>query len=71
MPSWCVTTSQRDDKRDPNLRCVLCKSIKFACPHFGLVVIVDDGVIGLEAAMMKILVHVDARIVVVGEIWEL
>ena len=69
MPSWCVTTSQRGDKRDPNLRFVLCKSIKLACPYFGLVVIVDDGVVGLEAAMVKILVHVDAGIVVVGEIW--
>ena len=71
MPSWYVTTSQRGDKRDPNLRFVLCKSIKLACPYFGLVVIVDDGVVGLEAAIVKILVHVDAGIVVVGEIWEL
>ena len=69
MPSWCVT-SQRGNKMDPNLRCVLCKSIELACPHLGLVVIVDDGVVRLEAAMVKILVHVDAGIVVVSEIWE-
>ena len=43
----------------------LCKSVKLACPHLGFVVIVDDGV-----AVMKILVVVDAGIVVVGEVWE-
>ena len=45
--------------------CALCKSVKLAHPHLGFIVIVDNGV-----AVMKILVIVDARIVIVGEVWE-
>jgi hypothetical protein len=38
-----------------------------ASPHFGTVVIVYDGVIRFEAAVMEALILIDPRIIVVGE----
>ena len=52
----------------PNLRHALCKFIEFASPHFDFVIIVYDGVIGLKAAMVKILVSIHG-IAEVGEVW--
>jgi hypothetical protein len=48
---------------------ILGKTDKLAGPHFNCVVIVSDVVVWLEAAMVEVLVLVDARIVVVGKAW--
>jgi hypothetical protein len=41
---------------------VLCKAFELASPHLHLVVIIDDVVVRLEAAMMEILILVDAGV---------
>ena len=46
----------------------LCEAIELAGPHFGFVVPVNDVVAWFEAAVMKILVLVDARIVILCEV---
>jgi hypothetical protein len=50
----------------PGTSDTLCKSTELARPHL---VPFYDGVVGLEVAMVEILVLVDAWIVVVGEVW--
>jgi len=50
-------------------QCVLREAAELAGPHLNLVVIVNDGVIGFETAVMEVLGLVDSRVVVVGEIW--
>jgi len=67
LPGW-RTINVRTSETSLDSRCALCEAIELAGPHFGFVVIVNDVVFWLEAAMMKMLVLVDARIVVVGEI---
>ena len=46
--------------------CLLGKTIELARLHLETVVIVDDVVIGLEAAVVEVLILVDARVVVMG-----
>jgi hypothetical protein len=50
-------------------RRVLGKTVELAGPHFDGVGIVHDVVIRFEATMVKVVVLVDARIVVVGKAW--
>lgn len=49
------------------MRNILGKTDELACPHFDWVVIVYDVVAWFEAAMVEVLVLVDARIVIVGK----
>jgi hypothetical protein len=53
----------------PRTSDALCKSTELARPHLDFVVPIYDVVVGLEVAMVEILVLVDTGIVVVGEVW--
>ena len=68
MPGW-RTINVRTSETSLDSRCALCEAIELAGPHFGFFVVVNDVVVWFEATVMKILVLVDARIVVVGEVW--
>ena len=61
-------TNVRTSETSLDSRCALCEAIELAGPHFGFFVIFNDVVVCLEAAVMKMLVLVDSRIVV-GEVW--
>ena len=63
----CLTASISTSEGVLKSRRALCEAIELAVPHFSFVVIVNDVVVWLAAAMMKILVLIDARIIVVGE----
>lgn len=60
---------QHVTKSDLGNRSALCETIELASPYFDFVIPVNDIIVWLEAAMMKILDLVDARINVVGEVW--
>jgi hypothetical protein len=68
LPS-CRT--MRDDEKggsdETTASCVLGKTNELTGPHFDCVAIVHDVVARFEAAMVEVLVLVDARIVVVGK----
>jgi hypothetical protein len=64
----CRTTNVSTSESGLESRCALCEAIELAGPHFDFVVPVNDVVAWLEAAVMKILVLVDARIVVLREV---
>jgi hypothetical protein len=50
-------------------RRILGKTVELAGPHLGFVVIVHDGIIRFKTTVVKILVLVNARIVVIGKVW--
>ena len=64
MPSYRTI---RIEAQDVETKQVLGKTLELAGPDFDLIVIVHDVVIRFEAAMVEVLVLVDARIVVVGK----
>ena len=62
-------TDASTSESDLESRCALRKATELAGPYFGLVIPINDVVVWLEGTMMKILVLVDVRVNIVGEVW--
>jgi hypothetical protein len=63
-----MRSNENADSIETNRRRVLGKTVELAGPHFDFVVIVHDGIIRFKAAVVEVLVLVNARIIVMGKV---
>lgn len=64
-----MRSNENADSIETKRRCVLGKTAELARPHFDFVVIVHDDIIRFKAAVVEVLVLVNARIIVTGKVW--